>query len=365
MAKVIFLMESETMLDLNDREWKTFPLSSIFSTLEPGKGRGLNHLKQTTEDEGISYLGATNRNNGVLCFVEPVDHMIQRGNCVAFIRNGEGSIGYSVYKSENFIASADLTIGYNDKLNRHIGMFITTIADTVRGKYNFNYKRSDARLAKEMLQLPTTKNNVPDWEFMENYIQEREEQLISKYASYATKFEIGGGGKGKITTLDDIKWKEFTLSKLFTINSTSSGIDKVCIKGPLGDYPYLTRTDTNNGINCFIGEQEDYLMDDGNCITIGLDTQTAFFQPTRFYTGQNIQILRNSQLNAFNAKFILPLLKKMLTVFSWGSNGATLTRLKRSKILLPITGTGEPDWNYMEEYVKILMYNRVKTYLNR
>ena len=72
-------------------------------------------------------------------------------------------------KRSPFIASSDLTIGYNEYLNRYSGLFITTIADTVRGKYNFNYKRSDTRLTKETLQLPVTEDGEPDWDYMEDY----------------------------------------------------------------------------------------------------------------------------------------------------------------------------------------------------
>ena len=156
----------ESILPLKEKKWKPFVLSSIF-TLETGKDKGLNHLTQTPD--GISYLGATNRNNGVLCFVEPNDKLIQPGNGIAFIRNGEGSIGYSVYKATPFIASSDLTIGYSDKLNRYSGAFITTIADTVRGKYNFSYKRSEKRLSKEFLNLPINESGEPDWLYMEQY----------------------------------------------------------------------------------------------------------------------------------------------------------------------------------------------------
>ena len=121
-------------------------------TLIPGKGRGANHLEPDTE--GISYLGATNRNNAVLDFVKPEEGLVQKGNCIAFIRNGEGSMGYAVYKAEDFIATSDITLGYAPFLNRYTGTFITTAADQVRGKYSYNYKRSDTRLKKEMIQLP-------------------------------------------------------------------------------------------------------------------------------------------------------------------------------------------------------------------
>jgi hypothetical protein len=166
------------VLPLKDKAWKPFALSSIFM-LETGKGKGLNHLKQAPD--GICYLGATNRNNGVLCYVNPEPQLVQQGNGIAFIRNGEGSIGYSVYKAEPFIASSDLTIGYSDKLNRYTGLFITTVADTVRGKYSFNYKRSEKRLSKEFLNLPTDESGEPDWVYMEQYIKEITHQQLNAY----------------------------------------------------------------------------------------------------------------------------------------------------------------------------------------
>lgn len=166
-------------------KWGDYKIQEIFPVLVPGKSKGLNHLKQT-DTSGISYLGATNRNNGVLCFVEKNgnEHLIQKGNCIAFIRNGEGSMGYSIYKSEDFIATSDITLGYNKKLNRYSGMFITTIADRVRGKYSFNYKRSDSRLKKEILSLPVRVNGEPDYTYMENYMKYLEQKKLLEYLDY-------------------------------------------------------------------------------------------------------------------------------------------------------------------------------------
>ena len=166
------------LLSLEGVRWGKFAIGDLF-TLVTGKGKGANHLEH--DKEGISYLGATNRNNAVLDFVKRDDKLIQKGNCIAFIRNGEGSIGYSVYKSEDFIATSDITAGYSPYLNRHNGMFITTVADKVRGKYNFNYKRSDTRLKKEMIQLPIDDEGNPDWEFMTQYMQAHEYELLLRY----------------------------------------------------------------------------------------------------------------------------------------------------------------------------------------
>lgn len=161
-------------------KWKNFYLKDVFPVLIPGKSKGLNHLTQVSKG-GINYLGATNLNNGVLGFVLPKQQQIQKGNCIAFIRNGEGSMGYAVYKAENFIATSDITLGYNPHLNRYSGMFITTIADRIRGKYNFGYKRNGLRLSKEILSLPVNDNDEIDWSFMENFMRTIESNQIIEY----------------------------------------------------------------------------------------------------------------------------------------------------------------------------------------
>lgn len=168
-----------------NKNWGEFKIKDIFSVMVAGKSKGLNHLEQVNRN-GVPYLGATNRNNGVLCFVkkEGNEKLIQRGNCIAFIRNGEGSMGYSIYKAEDFIATSDITLGYNNKINKYSGMFITTIADRVRGKYSFNYKRSDTRLQKEILSLPVNSKGEPDYKYMEDYMKYLEQKKLLEYLEY-------------------------------------------------------------------------------------------------------------------------------------------------------------------------------------
>ncbi len=153
------------------------------------------------------------------------------------------------------------------------------------------------------------------------------------------------------------KWKEFFIggsNGVFDISSASSGIDKNKLtfdeKQADEQIPYITRSDLNNGINLFVSDIQDpkYKFDEGNVITIGLDTQTIFFQPYNFFTGQNIQVLRHKNLNTFSASFIIPLLKVQMEKFNWGGNGATLGRLFKTKIMLPIDEFDKVDWKFME-----------------
>lgn len=153
-------------------------------------------------------------------------------------------------------------------------------------------------------------------------------------------------------TLQQCDWRAYPITDIFSITATKSGIDRNKLTGEKGIYPYITRTDCNNAWDSFVGPQPKYKMDLGNVISVGLDTQTAFYQPIPFYTGQNLQVFSNEHMNKHIAMFILPMLKIQLKKFNWGGNGATLGRLKRLHIMLPSTPNGEPDYAFMEEYMR-------------
>lgn len=170
------------VLGLDKVKWKTFKLGDIFD-LVTKSSKGLNHLEKNISD-GISYVGATNRNNGVLDFVKRKENLIYSGNAIAFIRNGEGSMGYSVYKKEDFIASQDITVGYNQYLNEYNAKFITTIADQVRGKYNFGYKRNQERLKREILVLPSDEKGNPNFQYMSDFVKKLELDKAQEVLEY-------------------------------------------------------------------------------------------------------------------------------------------------------------------------------------
>ena len=172
----------ESFIPLSEKEWNEFEIGKLFK-ISVGKSKGLNHLQNVTKG-GINYLGATNSNNGVLAYVQKVESLTHRGNSICFIRNGEGSMGFSVYKAEDFIATSDISVGYTDFINKYVGLFITTVADKVRGKYNFGYKRNETRLKKEKILLPINSQGKPDYVYMENYMRALESKKIAQYLEY-------------------------------------------------------------------------------------------------------------------------------------------------------------------------------------
>ena len=84
----------------------------------------------------------------------------------------------------------------SDKLNKYSYLFIATIVQRLEEKYSFNREINDVRINKEKIVLPVDESGNPDYAFMEQYIKERERQIIQNYIGYIRHdAQIGGGGK--------------------------------------------------------------------------------------------------------------------------------------------------------------------------
>lgn len=170
--------------------------------------------------------------------------------------------------------------------------------------------------------------------------------------------------------LSEKEWKVFPAfgeNGLLHIATTSSSIDGIKLKdGATKLVPYITRSDANNGVARFVSDANyEFGSDDAGCITVGLDTQTAFYQPHRFVTGQNIQVITGEKLDENTAQFLVATLKEQMKAkFNWGGNGATLGRMKRLEVMLPVDDKGNPDYAYMTLYSTELRGGMLMRYKN-
>lgn len=182
-ARIAELGDPVEIPALDEKEWEPFSIVGLFSSIIPGKGKGLNHLNKVCAD-GVNYIGATNRNNGVLCYVEENDHsrpMILNGNCIGFIKNGDGSAGFAIYKAEKFISTSDVLYGYASWVNKFTGLFFVVAQDMIEHKYSHGYKRNKEHLAGDKVMLPITNSGEPDYEYMEQYAKN---MMLRKYQQY-------------------------------------------------------------------------------------------------------------------------------------------------------------------------------------
>lgn len=145
--------------------------------------------------------------------------------------------------------------------------------------------------------------------------------------------------------------KFFKLSDIFEIK-TSKCIHENGLKQGAGTIPYVTRTSLNNGVLKFVCSQGIEKLNPGNVITIGVDTQTVFYQKQAFYCGNKVLSLSSENVDQYIGVFIAGILDQIVKKkYSYGY-GATLTRIKNLEIKLPSTPDGNPDWEFMESYIR-------------
>lgn len=162
-------IENSVDLNYDDIRWKEFKIEDLFDRFEKCKCSNASKLLENGNE--IAYIGAKKNNNGFMAKVNKVENLITKGNCICFICDGQGSVGYAIYQPNDFIGSTTLNVAYLNNLNPHIALFIVTILDLERFRYSFGRKNNINRMKASTIKLPTDKNGNPDWQFMEDYIK--------------------------------------------------------------------------------------------------------------------------------------------------------------------------------------------------
>ncbi len=153
---------------LSDQNWKWFKLIDLF-TFERGKCGSAEKLLEKGDE--ISYIGAKKEDNGFMYKVVRDENYVTKKNCIVFIGDGQGSVGYSTYQENDFIGSTTLSMGRNDRLNKYNALYIITLLDKERFKYSFGRKWNGEKLKNTKIKLPVDKDSNPDWQFMQDYIK--------------------------------------------------------------------------------------------------------------------------------------------------------------------------------------------------
>ncbi len=326
-------------LDLD--KWGSFRISDLFPILQNGKAnQGM--LSDGTE---CFYVGAKKNDNGVMLHCAYDEDLIQKGNCIIFICNGQGSVGYANYMDVDFIGTTDIVAGYNENLNQYNGLFIATILCQERPKYSFGRKWK-THLKDTVIKLPQTLDGNPDWKYMEQYIK----SLNHKPLTTMNKSE-------NVLQLDIENWKEFKVGDFFDIHPTKF-IEGVSA-GDCVDYgaPLVVNSAENNGI---AGLCDILPTEEGNIITFSdtTDGNTFFYQPKPFIGFAHIQGMYPKTRKWSKEELLF--LSTIMMFDSKGkySYGRKMRRdiILEIKIKLPVDKTGNPDWQFMKNYIKSLPY---------
>lgn len=340
-------------LTLDSVEWGEFKVGELFTDIQKGKCKNEN-LETEASNNGISYISATNKNNGVSNFVKP-NHLMQRGNCIMFVNQGDGGAGYSVYKSENFIATSSTSFGYAEWINKYTGIFVSTILSQLKSKYSFGYGRTEKRLKNDRIMLPIDKQGKPNWQFMEDYIKQEMKEQSQKIVNYYENKILKLG----FNLLDlEVQWKEFFFTDIFKEVKRGKRLTKANQKE--GDIPYVSSTALNNGIDNFISNNKGVRKYKNNLsIANSGSVGSCFYHKYEYIASDHITALTCENANENIYKFMSTIIKRLENKYSFNRE-INDTRISREKIILPIDKNGNPHWEYMSKFIQNLEVKSIK-----
>lgn len=147
-------------------------------------------------------------------------------------------------------------------------------------------------------------------------------------------------------SLNDREWENFKLTDIF--DNISRGTRLTKYNRLPGNTPLITAGYQNYGVGGYISNSDQKRF--SNAITIDMFCN-VFYRGLEFCCDDNIIVLQNSKLNKYQMQFMVPLIQAKSCNYSYG-NQYRLDDLKRHEVLLPIECNGNPDYDFMEQYVR-------------
>lgn len=376
---------------LNTEKWKTFVYDKVFIIR---KGF-YNKKPDSSEGADIPFLGATDSNNGITSYHtidditsasktgddnnSPISEKIFPANAVCVTNNG--SVGYAYYQPKEFTCSHDVNPLYRKDgipFNHKTGLFIATVIMKDRYRWQYGRKWRPVRMVKSTINLPILTDNygqciidpkktfsdegyIPDWKYMEEFIERLETRERESQGSIRDALRTKNRAD-KILDLNINDWKEFLLQDIFEEIYKSEAYVKSDLttfdSNKIDRISFISRTEKNNGCDCYVPLGDISVKEKGNAIIIGDTTSTIYYQENDFITGDHIVVCRAKWINKYTALFIKSLIEKERYKYSYG-RAFKMDLIKKTKINLPaINANGEfvPDWNFMENYINSLPY---------
>ena len=325
---------------IDTSSWKEFRVGELFSC-ETTLGIP---SKNDLADGNINYITRSAIDNGFSGTCGNEDHK-NKGNCITI--GAEGFVAF--WQSDDFVAGNKVYALRHPNMNEINGLFVCSTLNALSDRYSFADARVLDKIKVEIIKLPATSDGQPDWDYMESYMNGVMEETEKRIENLKKVDDT----KNLIDTKD---WKIFKLEDLFMI-SISLSVDKTAFEfDDSYDIDFIGRTSINNGIQGKLYELKYAPNEAGTYSVTQIGTKVCQYRENRWYASQNIFKLVPLD-NAMNkaSKFLTTVITQALKCTysdDTYSSYPTLKSLRQQEIKLPVDDNGEPDWVYMEAYMK-------------
>lgn len=338
-------------MDLKNIQWGEFSVKELFKIERGNRLTKPNRIKGNTP-----LVTAGFQNVGV---AEHIQNENQKNYSNAITIDMFGNVFYRDYE---FKCDDNIHILTNKNLSNKNGNFICNcFKQTTENIFSYGKQFRLKTLEKLKIVLPINSKGEPDYVFMEQFMRQKEQEKIDKFQSYIAK-RVEQVKDFKTTKhLNQIEWGEFFIEEIAQI---ISGRDIYEAERKKGNVPYVSATANNNGIGYFVGNINETLEE--NCLSVNRNGSVgySFYHNYKALFSNDCRKLRLKHNSPFVGKFISRIITGQKDKYGYGYKMGT-GRIKRQKILLPTDKNGQPDYDYMENYIKKLEYEKLTKYITK
>lgn len=147
-------------------------------------------------------------------------------------------------------------------------------------------------------------------------------------------------------------FKSFSSAKLFSIYSAPH-LDKISLNKDMPcNYPYVTRTRNNNGIDCYTGFIDKEHLNPEKTFSLGLMQMNVNYQNDPWYSGQFIKVIQPKfEIDEKVGLYLLPWLQRLALKFDPQAVRNVDSIFYNAEFKLPVKSNGILDFEYMRNYV--------------
>ena len=358
------------MKPIDTKTWQEFKIEDLFDSQTGDTDLKKPHLN----GKGHAVITSGLNNMGVFGYSDEPAKIIKKNTITVDM------FGYAIFRPFDYKMVTHARVfslepkGF--ELNEMTGLYMSTIFKHLSTLFNYNNMCSYNKIKHLTVKLPVQQTldpdktyhpdgYIPDWNYMEAFMEQINQQAQARLDEYK-------GGKLEYTTLDSKigytpvdteSWAEFKVGDLFekldlkckkTDFQKNNDLSK--IKTDEFNLPLVNAKQGNNGI-MYYGREEDWeyaemtidIVSDG-----AVSAGNVYPQPHKTGILYNAYLIKplKKDVTENHLSFLATVIEKYVKQKYSYENKCIWKKLSLDKIQLPIDSTGQPDWNYMEAFMK-------------
>lgn len=332
-------------------------MAKITDIFDVWYGVNLEVVNCEVVEKDIPFVSRQSVNNGVVCHVKRMED-VEPNPAHTLSIAVSGSVLSTFYHDYEYYSGRDVYIA-RPKIEMTAKEMLYYAFIIEQNKFRYNYGRGANRTFRDI--------EIPDYDTLPKYLKS-----FSTTIPFEEKPIVSSEFKLQTST-----WRWFRYDEIFEIRK---GFYNKKPENHSGDeIPFIGAVDNNNGVSEYYaiqdieeasktGDENNVPLRDkifeGNCITVSNNGSVgyAFYQKRPFTCTHDVNPLYilpkwNQTMNPYIAMFLCSLIEKERYRWTYGRKWRP-KRMPSSLIKLPVTNTGEPDWQFMENYIKSLPYSK-------